>query len=476
VGQTILAAGHISHGRSRHLLNGFSSRGIAAMTSLAEFADVSVSILNGTSIVGWDNLSGLANPSHQLVSGTFGLEFLPQNPGTVRVEGSYVYGMQLPLNGTNQALVNDAEESKGGGVRVLLSDLGKSLTVDAGFTVAQFLNPSDPLLDQGLDVVPVESETRQARYADVMWDVVRNATILGLLPARLHVGYRHERVDPLYRVVGASVRADNLQNSYDLHGAIGPLQCDLTHVRSEDNLAEIASVLKSRTRQSSVNAMLSPVAMTGSVPQWLPTLLYSMVSTHQYGVSTPANSDFTPDRVPDQLTLSQTAGIEWQTEGLRLGYRGAFTVQDNRQEGLQNNDVASRTHGVNVGLPPLGDITTTLDGSLESIENTETGLILRSRRIAASVYIPCGAGLTASLNGSHSISQTGDGSSEQDQSSCALEVSYLFDLSPSFIFGWKGQMFVRYSWNEFNSSNSVFDLDAKTRSWAVNTGISINLF
>jgi hypothetical protein len=475
-GRTTLSAGHISHGRSRHLLSGFSSRGISATTAIGTFADLSGSVLNGTSIVGWDNLLGIENPSHRLFSGTLGLEILPQDPGTVRIEGSYVYGSQLPLNNSNQAQVNDAEQSNGGSVRLLLSDPGKNITVDAGFTKTRFTNPVDPLLSQGIDIVPVEATTRQARYADVTWDVFRNATLLDALPARLNVAFRHERVDPLYRAVGASARADNLQNTYELHGGVGPLQLDLTHLQSEDNLAEIPSVLKTKTRQTGANVVLSHSSAPGMLPEWLPTFSYGLNSTHQFGVSTPTNSEFTPDRVPDQVTTSHTAGVEWQGGSLRLAYRGTFTTQDNRQIGRENTDIVNRTNGLNISFSPVTKVSINLEGSLESIENTETGLILRNNRVGASFLAPLLAGATASLNASLSTARPNDGSSSQRQASFSLETSYAFDLSSSLVFSWRGQMFARYSWSEFKSRDNVFNLDTKTRAWAVNTGISINLF
>jgi hypothetical protein len=476
VGRTKVSAGHISHGRSRHLLNNFTSRGISVATAIGAFADLSGSVMNGTNIVGWDNFLGLGNASHRLYSGTLGLEILPEAPGTVRIEGSYVHGSQLPLNNFNQAQINDAEKSSGGSGRLLLADGGRNITVDAGYTIARFTNPEDSLLSQGKDIVPVEETTRQARYADVTWDVFRNTMLMGVHPARLNVAFRHERVDPLYRAVGANVRADNLQNTYELHGGIGPLQLDVTHMQSEDNLAEIQSVLKSITRQTATNVMLSPAASAGVLPLWLPTLSYGLQSTHQFGVSTPTNSEFTPDRVPDQVTTSHTAGIEWQVSSLQLRYRGTYTTQDNRQPGRENADAINRTNGLNISLSPVTQVSMSLEGSLESNENTGTGAIIRNNRVGANLVASSLAGATASLTASLSTSEPDDGSSRQQQALLFLEASYVFDLSSFFVFKWRGRVFARYSWSEFELRDNVFNLTSRTRAWVVNTGISLNLF
>lgn len=476
IGRTAFSAGHISHGRHRHLLNGFASRGLSAVTAIGTFVDLSGAVLNGTNIAGWDNFLGLRSSDHRVYSSTLGVEILPQDPGTVRIEASYAHGSQLPANSFNQGQITDAERSSGESVRLLLSDPGHNISIDAGLTTAKFTNPVDPLLSQGIDIVPVEATSRQARYADITWDVFRNATILGALPARLNVAFRHEHVDPLYRAVGANARADNLQNTYELHGGFGPLQVDLTHLRSEDNLAEISSVLKSKTRQTGAIVVLSPSAAAAILPQWLPALSYGMNRTHQFGVSTPTKSEFTPDRVPDQITTSHSAGIEWQASSMRLGYRGTFTTQDNRQIGRENADVVNRTNGLNISFLPVSQGTVTLEGALESTENTGTGSVFRNNRIAASILAPLLAGANASLNASISTSKPDDGSSRQRQASFSVETSYAFDLSSSFVFNWRGQMFARYSWSEFTSRDNVFNLDIQTRAWVVSTGISFTLF
>jgi hypothetical protein len=475
-GRTALSLGHFSLGRERHLLNGFVSRGVSASTALGTFADFSAAVVNGTNIVGWDNLTGLDNPNHRVYSGTLGLEILPSTPGVVRVEASYVHGSQLPISNFNQGQITDAEKSEGGAIRLQLADPGRSITLDAGIAKTRFTNPQIPFASQAFDVVPTQPTTRLARYADVSWDIFRNEMLLGALPARLNLGFRHEHVDPLYRAVGASVRSDILQNAYEAHGGIGPVQVDMTHLRSEDNLADLPSVLKSKTRQTGATALFSPLAMPGELPFWLPMLSYGVNSTHQFGVSTPINSDFTPTRVPDQVTTSQTAGIEWQITNLRVGYRGTYTLQDNRQTGRENADAVNRTHGVSLSVTPFPQLVMTAEGSLESLESLETSTIVRTRRIGLGLSALLLPGTSTNVTGSLSTTKNDDGSSSQRQASFSFETSYSFDLSRSFIFNWRGQLFVRYAWNEGLSRNLLFDQRSMTRAWVITTGISFNLF
>lgn len=472
---TSLSVGHIDHGRQRHLLSGFASRGISAAATVAGMVDISAAVMNGTNIVGWDNLVGLERPEHRLYSGTVGLEVLPASPGLVRIEASYAHGSQLPISNFNQGEITDAEKSNGAGIRVLLSDPSRTISLDAGFAKARFTNPPDPFLSGDLEIVPVEATTRQARYADVSWNVLTNETLVGNVPARLSVGFRHERVDPLYRAVGVSVRSDLLQNIYELQGGLGPAQVAVTHLRAEDNLADIPSVLKSVTRQTGANLVLSFATMSPTL-QWTPTVSYGVTTTHQFGVATPTNSDFTPERVPNQVTTSHTAGIDWQADAIRIGYRGSVSHQDNRQVGNEIADAVNRSHALGISLSSPAVLSFNVEGSLESSNNLETGFVLRTRRLGINLSAQRLSGASASLNGSLSTSRPDDGSSKQKQASLSIEASYAIDLSSLFVFNWRGQMFVRYSWNETSLRDFVFDLDSYARFWLINTGVTFNIF
>jgi hypothetical protein len=475
-GASALSVGHLSHGRERHLLSGFGSRGIAASSVIGSIADVSATVLNASNIVGWDNLAGLDDPRHRIYSGTLGVEILPAAPGSIRIEASYVQASQLPISNFNQGQITDAEQSRGGAVRLQLADPGHIVTVDAGVAKARFTNPVDPFISGQFGAVQTEPTTRWARYADVTWNAIRDLSLLNLLPTRLTLGYRHEHVDPLYRVVGAAVRSDILSNTYEAHGGLGPLQVDVTHLLSEDNLADLPSVLKTKTRQTGLTSSFVPGLLAGLFPSWTPMLSYGLNVTHQYGTGIPINSDMTAIRVPDQVTTSHSAAVEWQLNGVRTGFRETRTVQDNRQPGREDADAVSETQTVSISISALSEMAINLDGSLESLENKETATTLRTRRIGLGLSMLLFAGLNTNVNGTLSKSGDNIGSSGQTQGSFSLEGSYAFDLSRSFVFNWRGQIFVRYAWNEAVSTNSLFDLHSRTRAWVITTGISLNLF
>ncbi|MCA9739785.1 MAG: hypothetical protein KC645_19315, partial [Gemmatimonadetes bacterium] len=100
--------------------------------------------------------------------------------------------------------------------RVTAQALSRRLRLDAGVSRSRFDNPEDPTLAQGFDLVGVEEETSGARYLEASVDALRDLRLSDTRRVRLTVGYRHERVDPLYRSLGAYTQADRLQDQVDV--------------------------------------------------------------------------------------------------------------------------------------------------------------------------------------------------------------------------------------------------------------------
>jgi hypothetical protein len=318
MGKAKLTAGHISYGSSRHLINSYGSRGLSLWFPLGRRQDISLAAMNGTSIVGWSNFFGLDRRRHQIVSGTWGLELLPERPRGLRLEAGMLHGSLLPLSGYNQGHINDAERSRGLSLRLIASDKTQRLRLDGGWARSRFTNPRDILLDQGAQVVAVRETTRNARYLDLSYDLLRNWKLSPTKAANLTVNYRHEQADPLYRSVAAFTPADRMQNQLELAGSIGEVQVTFSELRFNNNLENIPSILKAFTRREylMVGAPLGsilghlfnrgPAASASAPPQpspWLPRLSYNFDRTHQFGQGLPSNSGFDSlSQVPDQVS------------------------------------------------------------------------------------------------------------------------------------------------------------------------------
>ncbi|HET8674509.1 MAG TPA: hypothetical protein VFO63_01880, partial [Blastocatellia bacterium] len=319
-------AGHFSFGTSRHLMNSFSSRGMMITIPLGNRADFSLSAMNGTSIVGYGNFFGIDKPRHQLLSATLGFEMLPTRPGGLRVELSALNGWVQPLNSFSQGSVNDAERSRGLGFRVLATDPAQRLKLDAGLARSSFTSPSDPLLDQGREIAPFPSVTRNARYLDATYDILKDLALTKERRINLSIALRHERVDPLYRSLGAQAQADKVSNDLSLTGSIGEISTQFAHLRFNDNLKEIPSILKSLTRGNTFNLSVPLSSIIGDAQKptsFWPRLSYNFNRIHQFGAAIPVRGGFEldPASVPDQVGTVLGLSADWQIEKWRVGYR-----------------------------------------------------------------------------------------------------------------------------------------------------------
>ena len=130
--RTQLSLGHVSVGDHRHLATAFGSRGATIATTVGA-TTVTLGAVNGTSVVGWDNLVGLDRPKHRVLSATLARELLPKRPGGLRASVSMLDGSLLPEASFTQGAVVDAERSKGFGVQLSGTMSGERIRVAAGF-------------------------------------------------------------------------------------------------------------------------------------------------------------------------------------------------------------------------------------------------------------------------------------------------------------------------------------------------------
>ena len=308
-----LQVGTVIYGTERHLLFGFLSRGVQVRAALGGGVDVSFAAMNGSPIVGWDNPTGLQQDENRIFAGTLGVELLPNRPGGLRIEALYVDGSQKPISGFNQGAIVDAQKSQGAGLHLLASTASNRIRVDAGWSVSRFENPSDPFLSQGNTLVPVDPERRQAHYVDLFLDLLQRQTKAGL-PMNVSLILRHSRVDPQYRTVGSFFQADREEDGAEANLFLGSVGAHAIYTLAEDNLDHIPSILTTKTRRGAVNvaAPLAQLFASAGVPRaWLPTASYTIDRTHQFGTAVPENGEFTPSFVPDQVSTTQTAALDW---------------------------------------------------------------------------------------------------------------------------------------------------------------------
>jgi hypothetical protein len=483
-------AGHTTFGTNRHLINSFGSRGLTLSIPLGKRSDFSLAALNGTSIVGWNNFFGLDRRKHQILSATLGFEFIGQRPGGLRLEAAALSGSLQPIAGFNQGVINDAEQSKGGSLRLLATDKAQRLKLEGGFTRSLFSNPSDPLLNQNQPVIPVKETTRSAYYLDTSYALLQNLKLSEKKTANLRLNYRLENVDPLFRSVAATTLADRFQHELEITGAVGEITATVSHQQFHDNLAEVPSLLETLSRRYVVVvsvplASLAPDGNDGTGAtngsrrsMWLPRLGYNMNRIHQFGRAFPLNAGFNdPSQVPDQISENHDLNSEWQFQTWRLTYHFNRSFQDNRQPGRVLADLLNQIHGVTLGLTPHTAFDLNFDLNVESAKSFETARVDRTLRAGLNTNWRMTPRMTINVIASNTLA--GDLSRRITRSR-----STEFDVQWSYQFthgeaGWrkvKGQFFIRYADRYARTRDLIFGLDNLTRLKTLNGGINFVFF
>lgn len=479
-GRTGFRAGHIDHGRQKYLINGFSSRGVQLTTAYGQHLDLSFAAMNANEVVGWQNFLGLKRKQNRIFSGTVGLDFLTQHPGAIRFEGSYMNGRRLAVNNFNQENINDAEKSHGFGFQFTAATVDQRLQFEGGFARSSFTNPEDPFLSQGDDLVPVQEVTRNARFATLSVGVLQNLSLSPAWQANLNISLRHERVDPLYRSLAAFAQADNLENGVDVFSNIGSISLQYSHSRTEDNLDNVPSILKTKTRINSVNLAIPfsvIFADQRGAPWLLPMFSYSYNRVHQFGDALPVNGGFNESHVPDQMSNSHNLGLDWSKGIWRFGYRLGYSLQDNRQPGRENADFKNMNHNFNFGLTPAERLDVGVDVAIEQADNkaadetNTTGNVGFNFSLRTTNY----SVLTASIAQTHAENNLKTNELNNLFFNAQWSLSFHVNRTRTRRL-LSGQVFVRYSRNESDSRDDVFGFRTDTSRWTLNTGLNLSLF
>lgn len=473
-GRARFSLGGLSSGSHRHLMNGFQGRGATATLPLGRPGQLTLAAVSGSQIVGWDNPLGLDTSAHRILLGTLGVEFMPARPGALRLEASLLQGSVLPLANYNQGLVRDAATSRGLGLRVVASQGSGRVRLEASLARSRFQSAPDPELESGLPIAAEAPTQADARYAHAEIDAL-SLGAGGRLPFTLTLTAQHERLDPLYRSVGVQVQADLQQNLLGAGVRLGEGSLRFVHTRTEDNLDRVPSILTTLTRENAVEVSLPLSSLLSSEGQpALPLLTYSLAQVRQFGAGLPPDSDFAASQVPDQLSVSHTAGAQWQWESGSFGYSLTASRQDNRQPGRQAADFAQQTHQLSFGFVRQERLDASLELQLESSENQELHQTDRLRRIGLNLNPRLrGLGLTAVVGASWSDAAGAERTARNLDAD--LQAWWRLGLragrkAPSTT------VFVRWATRQARVSNPVLRVDDDRAAWQLSAGLNLSVF
>lgn len=478
-GPVQLAAGSVAFGAHRHLINGFGSRGVVLTLGASRPVSLSVGALSGTSIVGWDNISGVQNQEHRFLGATVGFELIPRSPGAIRLETSYLDGSLLPQSGFNQGAIRAAEKSRGTGLRLLMANPSRRVSVELGMTRSRFIPAPDPQLEEGLPVVELEEEDRDAVYADVALVLLQNRKIFSTAQqANLSLAVNYERIDPLFRTVATSLQSDNQRMAGTLNGNIGPVMFQLGHARREDNLDGIRSILKTKTRESIANLEIALAPLFGARPSavWIPVIGGTVSHIHQFGAWLPVDSGFSDSHVPDQISIAGQGRIEWTVGRYRFGYRTSISNQDNRQVGRENADFRSDAGTVFVGFAPTDRLELSVESSLERQRNLELNQRDRLRRHGATMSWRFWRDVALAASYSWTFGRDQAWTNERLATESFVDLSSGFSLWPASTQQNRARIFVRYSNRDSSTFDRVFDLRSDNEGWSITSGVNLSVF
>lgn len=483
-GGASFALGHLNLSTQRLLSQNFQARGLRAHLPLGSRVSFGFSASSGSLEVGWDRLLGFDRSEHRVLSGTLGFELLPR-AGGLRLEGTWLSGRVTPTGSFNRGFVAGAEESRGWGLRLAGSSPAGRLRWDGGFARMRFENRSDRELESGLPVVASEAETRDARYAELIADLARWSSAGGESSA-LTLVLRHQRVDPLYRVVGLFLQADREENSAELQLSAGPLRATLIAAGFADNLDDIPTLLETRNRRRGATLALPLASLFAASPEpteapasprlWLPVLSYAFDRNHQFGDGVPVGGGFDDTQVPDQVSVLHNLGLDWQGARWRLGYRFNQSEQDNRQRTRERADFATASHSLSLA----GTLATSFDLGLDLTRERAQ----RKERDEIDVNERLGLNLTWRLPRSFTFLATVGETRSRDRRDTRESNAFDADVQLAWAFpewkrgahGLSGQLFLRYGLQESDALDRVFLLSTDSRRWVLAGGASINLF
>jgi hypothetical protein len=476
-GNTELSVGHISFGNNRHLISGFGSRGAMLTVPLGRVASVQLGMANGSNIVGWDNPFGVTNDNHRILGLTLGVEAIPSQPGTLRLEATLLDGSVQPLDNYNQGAIRSAEISRGGGLRLLSSAFGGKVTVEGGVARSKFEASRDLQLEGGLPVVPLEETSRDAHYLEIGVAVLENRALTATQQANARVTYAVERIDPLYRSVVAYTQSDLIRQTVGVTGNVGPLLLQLTGARMHDNLDDVDSLLRTETEQRMAVASLNLGALWPKVKyvSLLPAISWGYTWTRQKGGGVPVDSGFNASHVPDQISDNLTAAIEWQYGSWRWGTRYNANEQDNRQPGRELSDFQNTSRGVYLGYQFAPRFDLTYDATNDGQDSLEFRTEDRTTR----------HGLTATWRPWGDLALAGNVSrargSNNTRTQANRNLQSYFEVSSGFRL-WRAanarpthRVFLRYSNRDLESRNG-FGTSSENSGWTLTSGLNLKVF
>ncbi|MEJ2620450.1 MAG: hypothetical protein P8163_09355, partial [Candidatus Thiodiazotropha sp.] len=481
-GNTSFSMGHSSFGQNPLLISSISNRGATFRHQLSDSFDFAIASQNGTDIVGYNNLFGLRSLDHNITGGTLGYELFSSRPGALRMEISYVTAEIQSDSNFDVGEVVEAEQSDGYGVRLLGSTESGRLRGELNYARSSYTNPQDDALNEGIDgLVEVDESTNSAYRINLSYDLLSSTLEDETTPLSLTVSLLHERVDPLYKTLAAFPNADVLLNQVEIVSIFGSLALQLQHSWMEDNLDDIASILKTKTESTVLSATydLSLIVDEEATAWYLPEASLALNRVYQYAANNPDEdeSGFNGgSHLPNQNNLSGDLGLSWRLDNWGLSYTYSYSDQDNRQTGRENDDFKTDGHSLEADIQLTDNFQFGL--SVGRVRNENVAELLNNYTESAGLNFNWNIQGKWGLSGSVEKTLEDDSKDLVENDSISADLHAVRHISLPFPDGKKrhGQLYMRYNLSDNESIDNEFEFESLVKSWTVTAGLSFSFF
>ncbi len=404
-GVTGLAAGNLQAGSNPLLANAINNRGVAVHHKFNHRLDIAAALQNGTAIIGGNNLFGLSDAKHKFATATAGLEVL-ERAGGLRLEATSFKGVVKPQVTTGIATLQDAEESHGWGLRAQSTNKDGSLRADLAFAHSTYT----PKGDGTLGIAPGPSTAGSTWYAELAYDLVKNAPFIADYPFSLTVQARHEYSASTYKSLGAGQGADYVNDTVGLNASLGVVTGHLQWGMRSDNVANSAAFLKNRTPSLNLSlaAPLGQMLNSAAPPLWAPTASYTYGRNHSFADTGYIPFGQTIANLPNVKVITHGLGLNWAINKLNFGYQYNRNLQDNNQPGFELQDVQDLGHNITASYRLTDNLSLTSGAGKRRSMQHATGVERRNNTAQA--------GLSWLFGDRYTLSSSLNAYSDQDSS------------------------------------------------------------
>jgi hypothetical protein len=291
----------------------------------------------------------------------------------------------------------------------------------------------------------------------------------------------HERIDPFYKTLAAFPNADVIKTKVGFVSQIGALSLQLQHAWMEDNLDDLASILKTKTENTDFSAAydFSRYASDESSTWFLPSASLSLNRVRQYAGNNPDSeiSGFNGgSHLPDQNNLAGNLNLSWSIDNWGLAYNYSYADQDNRQVGREDDDFKTDGHSLEANYQVSYGFQ--FGFSIGRVINKNVAQVLDNYSKSA------GANFNWQIQDKWGVSGSVEKIFEDDSKDLAENDSISADLQAvrrfrlPFPDGKKrpGQFYLRYNLSENDSSDNEFGFESLVKTWTVTAGLSFSFF